>query len=554
MTKRVTVFLALFLCAGLTLVFSGGQRASPRGGATTAGTRTPITFTLFNADATEDMPFDDPVAKRITELTGVTLDVDRPVGGDTQAIPLMIASNQYPDLIYAKGDLAKLIEAGAVIPLDDLIEKRGKYIKELYGDQIVRLKNSTADPKIYNVGTYDVVTTKWESDGSLQIQHAVLKELGYPPMRTLADYENAIKAYMAKYPAINGQKTIGLSLLIDDWQWYIDLANPANYLIGWPDDGQWLVDQTTYEATYKFLHPDMKIYYQWLNRMHAEGILDPESFIQKEDVWKAKLASGRVLAIGYPLWGYGDVRTSLVRDGMPERTFAYLPIVADERFESPLLKDFGFGGGWGLAISRDCKDPERAFEFIDWMCSEEAQILTNWGILGANYDVVNGKRVQRAGDRALQDSDPDYQRKTGVERWAYPFPQRGRGYIDSTGNYITKFSPETIKANYLPVEKETLAAYGVEMWTDLFPSPEKLGISKHGQAWQYTLPPDVDAKVKEADDLSKSALANMILGRPEDFDAAWDRFVRDLRAVGIDEANRALTGLVKDKMNLWTTR
>jgi putative aldouronate transport system substrate-binding protein len=491
------------------------------------------------------------VAKRITELTGVSLEVDRPVGGDTQAIPLMIASNQFPDLIYAKGDLTKLIEAGAVIPLDDLIAKRGKYIKELYGDQLTRLRTSTEDPRIFNAGTYDVVTTTWEVDGSLQIQHAVLKELGYPPMRTLADYEGAIKAYMAKYPTINGQKTIGFSLLIDTWQWFIDLANPGNNLIGWPDDGQWLVDENTYEATYKFLHPDMKIYYKWLNRMNAEGVLDPESFIQKEDVWKAKIASGRVLGISYPIWGYGDARASLVKDGMPERTYAFLPIVADERFKSVMLKNFGFAGGWGIAISKDCKDPERAFDFIDWMCSEEAQVLTNWGLLGVNYEIVNGKRVQLEADRVMQEADPDYGRKTGVGRWAYPFPQRGRGYIDSTGNYITKSSPETIKVNYLPVEKETLAAYGAEMWVDLFPPPEELGIAKHGHVWQYTLPPDVNALVTEADDLSKSALSNMILGKPEDFDAAWEQFMKDLRSIGIEEANKALTVLIKDKLRLW---
>ncbi|MDR1443703.1 MAG: ABC transporter substrate-binding protein [Treponema sp.] len=541
----------LLLFGSLALVFGGGQRSGGARGATTAGTKTPITFTLFNADATEDLPFSDPVAKKINELTGVSLEVDRPVGGDTQAVALMIASGQYPDLIYAKGDLTKLIESGAVIPLDDLIEKRGANFKKLYGDQIVRLRNSTADPKIYHAGTYGVNTAHWATDGSLQLQHAILKDQGYPPMKTLADYEKAIKAYMAKYPTINGQKTIGLSLLIDTWQWFIDLANPANYLIGWPDDGQWLVDQRTNQATYKFLNPEMKIYYQWLNRMHAEGILDPESFTQKEDVWKAKIASGRVLGIGYPLWGYGDARTSLIRDGMPERTYAYMPIVADSHYESALLKDYGFGGGWGIAISSTCKDPERAFEFIDWICSEEAQILVNWGLPGVNYTVQNGKRVQTASDRSLEDIDPDYQKKTGVGRWAYPFPQLGQGFIDSTGNYITKDSPENIKANYIPVERETLAAYGAQMWTDLYPSPEKLGISKHGQAWQYALPPDVNALVTEADDLSKSALANMILGRPADFDAAWNKFQADLKSIGIEQANQALTELVKDKLKLW---
>ena len=540
------------ITAIVLLVFSGCKGRNGARGSTTAGTNSPITFTFFNLDATEDMPFDDPVAKEITRLTGVTLKVDRPVGGDQQAIPLMIASGQYPDIIFAKGNLGLLIEAGAVIPLDDLIERRGKHIHEMYGGLLTRLRNTTEDPQIYNVGTYAVQSGMWTTDGTMQIQHAVLKDQGYPVMRTLDDYEKAIKSYMAKYPTINGQRTIGFSLLIDTWQWYIDLSNPSCFLLGYPDDGQWIVDQNTLEAYYKFLHPEAKQYYRWLNRMNAEGILDPESFTQKEDVWKAKIASGRVLGIAYPGWGYGDARSSLINDNMANRTFAYLPITIDERYRAASLMDPGFSGGWGIAISSSCKDPERAFEFLDWWCSEEAQKLVNWGLEGVNYQIIDGKRVVPADEQNRADSDPDYSKKTGVGRWIHPFPQRGPGFIDSTGNFITRNSPETIRRNYLPVERETLAGYGVEMWTDLFPSTESLGISRHGQAWQYTLPPDLNAKTTEADDYMKNALANIVLGRPANFDAAWDRIVRDLRAMGIEEANNALTALVRDKVKLWS--
>ncbi|MDR1836277.1 MAG: ABC transporter substrate-binding protein [Treponema sp.] len=550
--KRTGMFLTIVSITVIALlVFSGCKGRTGARGSTTAGTKSPITFTFFNLDATEDMPFDDPVAKEITRLTGVTLKVDRPVGGDQQAIPLMIASGQYPDIIFAKGNLGLLIEAGAVIPLDDLIERRGNYIKELYGDLITRLRNTTDDPQIYNVGTYAVQNGMWTTDGTMQIQHAVLRDQGYPRMRTLDDYERAIKAYIAKYPTINGQRTIGFSLLIDTWQWYIDLSNPSCFLLGYPDDGQWIVDQNTLEAYYKFLHPEAKQYYRWLNRMNAEGILDPESFTQKEDVWKAKIASGRVLGIAYPGWGYGDARSSLINDNMADRTFAYLPITIDERYRAASLMDPGFSGGWGIAISSSCKDPERAFEFLDWFCSEEAQKLVNWGLEGVNYQIIDGKRVVPADEQNRADSDPDYSKKTGVGRWVHPFPQRGPGFIDSTGNFITRNSPETIRRNYLPVERETLAGYGVEMWTDLFPSTESLGISRHGQAWQYTLPPDLNAKTAEADDYMKTNLATIVLGRPADFDASWDRIVRDLRAMGIEEANRALTALVRDKVRLW---
>ena len=548
--KKITILavaVGLILLAGIT----GCRRSGPGFGPTTAGTTRPITFTFHNEDAVEDMLFDDPVARRITDLTGVTLRVQRPVGGDQQSIPLMLASGQYPDLIFAKGNIGMLIDAGAVIPLDDLIERYGHNMKNLYGDQLGRLRNNLDDPRVYTVGTWGVNNAIWSTDGTMQLQHAVLKELGYPQMQTLDDYEQAIRTYMARYPTINGQRTIGLSLLIDTWQWYISLSNPSGFLIGHPDDGQWIVNRNTLEAQYKFLVPDTKLYYQWLNRMNAEGILDPETFSHREDEWQAKIASGRVLGISYPIWGYGSARTSLVNDGMPERTFAFLPIVANESFTSAALQDYGFAGGWGVSISSQCRDPQRAFEFLDWLCSEEAQILVNWGIEGVNYIVVDGKRVVPEEEQRRSDTDPDYAIRTGVGRWAYPFPMLGNNHIDSTGNLITRDSPELIRRNYLDVERETLAAYDAEMWTDLFPPSEALGRSRHGQAWQYALTPDLNARVLEADNYMKTALSNIVLGRPENFDAGWERIQRDLSAMGIEAANRAMTQMIQDKVELW---
>jgi putative aldouronate transport system substrate-binding protein len=551
MKMRKNTFLAAAIVFILLAGFSGCRRGGPRFGPTTAGTKIPITFTFHNEDASEDMPFDDPVARRITELTGVTLRVQGPVGGDQQSIPLMLASGQYPDLIFAKGNIGMLIEAGAVIPLDDLIEKYGHNIKRLYGDQIGRLRNSLEDPRKYTVGTWGVNNAIWTTDGTMQLQHSVLRELGYPRMQTLEDYENAIRTYMARYPVINGRRTIGLSLLIDSWQWYISLSNPSGFIIGYPDDGQWFVNRDTLEARYKFQEPNTKLYYQWLNRMNAEGILDPETFSQREDEWRAKIASGRVLGTSFPVWGYGDARASLINDNMPERTFAFLPIVANENFSSAALQDYGFAGGWGVSISSQCRDPQRAMEFLDWLSSEEAQILVNWGIEGVNYIVVDGKRIVPDEEQRRADTDPDYSRRTGVGRWAYPFPMLGNNHIDSTGNFITRDSPERIKANYLDVERETLAAYGAEMWTDLFPSSESLGRSRHGQAWQYALTPDLNARVLAADNYMKTALANLVLGRPENFDAGWERIQRDLVNMGIEDANRAMTQMIHDRVKLW---
>jgi len=552
MKKRTLFWSVLALLAAVSLIFTGcgGKGGS---GKTTAGTKTPITFTFFNADLNQgEATWIDPVAAEITKRTGVSLKLDGPVGGDyLQAVGIMIASDQLPDLIFAKGDIAMLIDAELVIPLDEFIEKRGNNLKKMYGPLLGRLRHTTDNPQIYTVGTYAVKDAIWSTDGTMQLQHAVLKDQGYPRMKTLNDYEQALKSYLRKYPVIDGRPTIGFSLLIDTWQWYIDLSNPSCFLLGYPDDGQWLVDQKTLDSYYKFLHPQAKEYYRWLNRMYHEGVLDRESFTQTEDEWRAKIAQGRILGISYPTWGYDNARTSLVNEGKANRTYAFLPIALNENITVASTMDPGFSGGWGIAITTSCKDPERALEFLDWWCTEEAQVLVNWGLEGVNYNVVNGQRVVPENERLASISDPNYGRRTGVGIYQHPFPMWGRGAKDSAGHWIYRDSPETIKQNYNDAEKETLKAYGAEMWIDLFPSSESLGVTRHGQAWRYALPPDLNAKVQEADDYMKTALSNIVIGRQQDFDASWERIMQDLNRMGITDANRALTNLVKDKVKLW---
>ena len=42
----------------------------------------------------------------------------------------------------------------------------------------------------------------------------------------------------------------------------------------------------------------------------------------------------------------------------------------------------------------------------------------------------------------------------------------------------------------------------------------------------------------------KTALVNAILGKPEDFDAAWASMRETLTDMGIEEANQAMTKLI----------
>jgi len=554
-TKIFSLLLAVTLVTSLIAGCSSSKKTTPVA-ATGAVDKSPITLTFYNGAASaKNSNFIDPIAKEITKRTGVTLKIQYPVGG-TSKVPLMIAGGEYPDLIFPSGDGNKIISANGLIPLDKYLSKATN-IKKLYGTYLSRLKNSVEDPSTYTVGCFGVAplgTEIWSPGGNFQIQHAVLKDQGYPKLQTLKEYGDAIKAYMKKYPTINGQKTIGLSLCADDWRWMITVGNPSGSAAGLPDDGQWAIDPDTNKAQYKFMLPEIKEYYRWLNGMNSSGVLDPESFTQKFDQYTAKLTSGRVLAITDAGWDYAESTASLNKANQQERTFATLPVVLDAKDKNASMKDAGWGGGTGIGITTSCKNPDRAMQFLDWMASDEAQILTNWGIEGTNYTILDGKRVTSAAERQKTTNDPDYSINTGVGLYTYPFPQRGQGVKDPSGQYYTTATTDSITSNYNSAMKETLKAYGATMERDLYPKTSEFKPSLFGAAWMTTIPQDSDLTIllKKADDESQKSLPKAILSKPADFDKVWDEYIATLKKVGIEKAGTDFTKLLADKAKLWS--
>ena len=158
----------------------------------------PVTFTFYNADGMEDT-WTDPVAQKITEKTGVTLKMDYPADASDNRIALMVATGEYPDLVFAKGDAPTLIQNDALIDMSDLIDEYGPNIKKLYGDEYENLRYSSDDPSIYQLCSDKVQEETLETSGTAQLQWAVLQENGYQIPYTLDEYTQMIRDYMVKY-------------------------------------------------------------------------------------------------------------------------------------------------------------------------------------------------------------------------------------------------------------------------------------------------------------------------------------------------------------------
>ncbi|MDN4600337.1 ABC transporter substrate-binding protein [Paenibacillus sp. F6_3S_P_1C] len=548
----VALALSLSLLAGCS---SGNE--SVEGNEGSDSDTSPMTLTFFGADSNANWnKMQDDVGKEITKQTGITLDAEFAVSDPAQRLALIAASGDYPDLISPKGDLDKLVDAGAMLDLTDLIEQHAPNIKKLFGDQIKRLRYSNDDPSIYVIPTYSAIDgVNFVAGAGFELQHRAVKEAGYPQINTLQDYENVIRSYLEKHPTDeNGNKNIGMTLNADDWHIQITVTNPAAETTGKSGDGEYYIDPNTNEATYHFRTEGEKEYFQWLNHMYNTGLLDQESFVQKNDQYLAKVASGRVIGLIDADWGYSDGEKALKASGKNDQTYGHYSVMLSDQYKDNRYQSTGFMAGWGVGITESAEDPVRAIKFLDFLASEEGQVLNYWGLEGKQYTVEDGKRVVPADvqQRIINDNIA-FTRESGVGLYTNIGGHYGDGVKDSTGNYFTKNFPEQIIENYTDAEKETLKAYDAATWMDLFPNEKDFPVKPWGAVWNISVPSDDEINIiaNKVKDITWKQIPQAVMAKPEEFDAIWNDYQQKLIDAGVEKMEQGFTKYVQDRVKLW---
>jgi len=563
--KKVKSLMVLALAGCMLMSGCGQQVPSSSGGESGSGTQSSagspeaagtssgeVIELRYYCGTGEENLFTDPVAQAITEATGVKLKIEYSISSDDQKIALMIAEQDYPDLIFTDDGSTSLVDAGALMDMTELIEEYGPNIKKFYGEELDKLKYSSDDPSIYFLSSYGVGGVSYKSDGNMQMQWDVLKENDYNYPKSLEEYENMLKSYIAEHPATeDGLETIGITLSAADWRWMITLGNPGYFITGGQqDNGQWYVDEN-YNAQFHFFRSEEKEYYRWLNKMYNEGILDNEFPTQTHEDYVAKIASGRVLSIMDAEWDYSDAIKILKADGKLGKTYAGLPFTSEESYKCASLMYKGLITGQGVGISTACKDPVAAIKFLDFFCSDEGQVLREWGIEGVNYLVDDeGHRYRTEEEINWEATDKDYGKKTGIGPYIHPFPRYGDGVVDSTGSTFTRRSKEAVIAEYDEEQRAACEVWNVELLVDIFPQPDEFDTPLYSPSWAYAKPAEYNEINQQLEEIAWSGLISSVICSSTEFDAKYDKMLADLEAAGMKEAGEILGTIIKERVAL----
>jgi len=513
----------------------------------------PVEISIFHETGNHPQPSaNNPVYQYIKEKLNVTFKWDILVGDAKQKQGVMIAGGDYPDIMELRG--AEWIDAGALIPLEDLIEQYGPRIKEHYKDVWEKMKS--ADGHIYyliNFGVFQGLEQNPNYDqAAFWIQKAVLKDAGYPEIVTVDQYFDLIADYYGKNPTINGRPAIPFTILTHDWRIF-ELWNPPNFLAGYPNEGNGIVNSETYEYKNFFTHDISKRWFKKLNELNARGLVDRTSFTDNYDQYAAKISSGRVLGQSVQGWQFMYSADLANRDrGENIRTMVPLPVVFDDDIK-PRYRNIPIPNLLrGMGISVSAKDPVRIIRFVNDLLAEDVQRTMHWGIEGSHWQRDSNGVPYRTEEQRANWQNDNWQTQNRARLMDDIFPKRQGSFSDGYPFDLNYFYPER-KAILLPEEIELFEAYGVTSTNELMdrnPPPN----SPWFPTWSMPTPPDgSDAQIALArcEQTMRQRLPQIILAAPADFERLWAAYTTEMNSNGVAVYEKYMQDQLNQRLKDW---
>lgn len=502
----------------------------------------PITFTFFMGDVNASFhvqPRDIEIWDRIEEETGVNLEIEYIVGQDPdQRAALMIAGGEYPDLLLGHNSFSLYRDAGALMPINDLLDEHGQNIKDLYGNYLNRLYED--DGNIYSWTPFPMANPTDTPGSAFYLAADVLEANDWQVPETIDEYFEYIVDFYGNNPEMNGAATIGFSGPTESWRFgFMTLGgdklegihNTGGYFFD-PDDG--------YRANRKDTMEHRKDYFKHLFNLNQAGVLDPEMFSQTYDQYVAKVASGRVLGMFDEFW---EIETAVNNITNNESLMGAYPVpirIVNEGTEQDSYMGLTtVGTSNGIAITVDNKDPVRAMQFFNRMAEDDMQTLIYWGVEGEHYTINANGKLDLTDEQFDARQDPNFAGETGIAvDFLWNFPKYVRPWEEmrnGAGFPLVDYSDKAMERMYNENEQAILDNLGWETFIEPF---DPVFESPYGYGYDINIPTDrddlQDIDAAFADINTNTYYSQMVLAESEaDFEAYWQELV-DLQSQ-IDE-------------------
>ncbi len=342
------------------------------------------TWAPHNIENEELTPF-----PQIKEKTNVTFKFDWRQRTDysTQLATLLgTGIENLPDLINPESyGVMNLVNEGAIVPLDEYIEKFGPNIVNAVGEQNIVTWRS-GDGHIYTI----TGVVKIPGAMTNMIRKDWLDALDLPIPETWDDYLTVWRAFRDNDCNGDGDPTNEIPLAYNTdangEQSMIALLNAFG--IKCSKDCQFTIFE---DGTYGFVydHPRYPEFLQAVQDLYKEGILDKEFASRDQSSLFTIMDSGLVGST----WTWAErasVSTSALRTSGDSDALwqSIVPIKGPHGDQNTYSRDWKYTS---YCVSSNCDESkiESIIKFFNWYFSDEGTLLANYGKEGVTFDYVN---------------------------------------------------------------------------------------------------------------------------------------------------------------------
>lgn len=466
----------------------------------------------------------DPVSAEITKRTGVSLEITEAATTDSTQLMTMLASGEVPDFLLNIDNTmrATLWQQGFALPLNKLIDEN---CPKMWSIIPIEQKNyyTETDGNMYTLAAWyadpDLIQSvegAGRNSHGLSINLAMYKELGEPPLNTLEDYKAMLLMAKEKWPELP-------YYLMD------------RYCSNVTSDGSLLqlVNRIYGGLPVKAIGEDGNVHLnfrdepylkaiKYVNSLYRAGVINPENFAIEYDQFVQFARNKQILTF----WGSLYDIMSLEQTADPPYKVWDLP--QEPGYTLHLMDDLaGNLGGNGPFITSETSNPKRAIYYLEFLQSQEGQMLLWNGIEGEHYTIENGYPKTKPEVVQAQADFDNFMSEYGIINWAQNWITSG--YTAGLGSFWTNQEPTLIWYRDLA---EKYAKYARDEFLN------SLSIVN----------PGTDESVIEAQifDLWAKALPKMYLAKTEDECVReYENFVADAEKAGLKKLEEAYTKNMK---------
>lgn len=428
------------------------------------------------------------------------------------------SATDLPDMLNVgwvdEATAVNLANQGVLLPLKDVLAYSDGTAVEFFENQgaYSRRLNTFEDENAYWFSS--LVSTTWEgkpcsSPFTTLIRRDWLQKLGLEAPSTAEEFLAVMKAFREQDANGNG---------LQDEQVVLEVSF-ANSVAGWFGLGSGLasIDFEKQEVVCPWYQEGVQEYISFMARLVQEGVLDV-SAVDQLDQLVAENKVGCLVSYGTETWLEPTVNTG---DAPAAEYMPFGPCTVREGLEGYATGDSAYISMNRFAFTKACTDLKAAAILLDYFCSEEYHMLSEWGIEGETYEMVNGS--------------PQFLPGIGASHWE-EMSRQGQAYGGCLWNNLifprmclgidlseTEAAAPQYKLNYL---KEFLAYPRHTLGGDAYEVNYMAVPTQEEQNRKLELITDLTT-------YSEETLMNLILGRLSLDD--WDVYLTELKALGLDD-------------------